>query len=55
MTDQAKQAVSGATMPLRETAEEIARRANEVGEGINEMRSGVQRVQGALSGSGSTW
>ncbi len=55
VTEQVKGTVSGALVPLKESVEEVSRRANEVGEGIHEMREGVQRVKGALSGSGATW
>lgn len=55
VTDQAKQALSGAVAPVREAADEVSRRANEVGEGINDVRGGIRRVKGAFSGSGSTW
>lgn len=47
--------VSGALAPVRGAIDEAARRAHEVGEGVNEVTGGVKKVRGALSGSGSTW
>ncbi len=47
--------VSGALAPVRVAIDEAARRAEELGEGVNEVKSGVKKVRGALSGSGSTW
>jgi len=47
--------LSGAIAPVRGAIDEAARRANEVGEGINDVTGGIQKVRGALSGSGATW
>ena len=55
VSDQVRDAMSGATAPLVDAVNEASRRANELGEGINDVREGVAKVHGALSGSGSTW
>lgn len=55
VTDQVQYTLSGALAPVNEAVNEVSRRATEVGEGINEVTNGVQRVRGALSGSGSRW
>jgi len=55
VTDQVQDTLSGALAPVRETIDEAARRANELGEGVNEVSSGIGKVKGAFSGSGSTW
>lgn len=51
--DRVQDTLSGAFAPVKGAIDETARRANEVGEGIGEVRGGIRRVQGALSGSGS--
>ncbi len=53
ITDQVQGTLSGALAPVNEAVQEVARRANEVGEGINDVTTGIQRVQGALTGSGT--
>ncbi len=53
VTDRVQDTLSGAFAPVKGAIDETARRANEVGEGIGEVRGGIRRVQGALSGSGS--
>ncbi len=55
VSDQVQDTVSGAIAPVRGAIDEAAKRANEVGEGINDVTSGVARVKGAFAGSGSTW
>lgn len=55
VTDQVHDTLSGALAPVREAVDEATRRANEVGEGINDVTAGIGRVKGAFSGSGSTW
>lgn len=53
VTGQVQDSLGGALAPVKDAIDEAARRANEVGEGINQVADGIQRVQGALSGSGS--
>lgn len=46
--------LSGALAPVRDTVDDVTRRAHQVGEGINEVSSGIGKVKGAFSGSGTT-
>ncbi len=55
VTGQVQETLSGAIAPVREAIDEATRRANEVGEGINQVSDGIGRVQGAFSGSGTTF
>jgi hypothetical protein len=55
VSDQVRGTVSGALAPVRGAIDDAARRANELGEGVNQVTDGVARVKGAFAGSGSTW
>lgn len=55
VTGQVQDTLSGALAPVKGAIDEAVRRTNEVGEGIDEVQNGIQRVQGALSGSGTHW
>lgn len=55
ITGQVQDTVSGALAPVTDAVNEVARRANEVGEGINDVTGRIQRVRGALSGSGTSF
>lgn len=55
VTGNVQHTLSGAIAPVRGAIDEAARRANEVGEGVNDVAVGIKKVKGALSGSGATW
>jgi hypothetical protein len=55
VTGQVQETLSGALAPVTGAIDEAARRAGDVGEGINQVTDGIGKVRGAFSGSGTTW
>lgn len=55
LSDQVQGTLSGTLAPVKGAVDEVARRANEVQEGIQGVSTGIKQVKGAFSGSGATW